>query len=190
MNTAKWMRCSMCGRSASCGLQPNHCNAEVLKFLGPVHCDAMTSAGQPSIAALAWYMVSNSRVSGTSSLAWNASSSLRVANSLGAERPLLSDHYCVLQNMSFKKKIRYESRKQLAESRPRVKGQFVRADSLPQGSTGGCTLQNFPTDRLSWCGGASVHWGLPCRASDPAVQTSILPRASPSPPGQQRACIP
>jgi len=29
------------------------------------------------------------------------------------------------QNLCFTKKIRYESRKQLAQARPRVKGQFV-----------------------------------------------------------------
>lgn len=33
------------------------------------------------------------------------------------------------QNLCFTKKIRYESRKQLAKARPRVKGQFVRRDS-------------------------------------------------------------
>ena len=30
------------------------------------------------------------------------------------------------QNLCFTKKIRYESRKQLAQARPRIKGQFVR----------------------------------------------------------------
>ena len=30
------------------------------------------------------------------------------------------------KNLNFTKKIRYESRKQLAQARPRVKGQFVR----------------------------------------------------------------
>jgi len=34
-----------------------------------------------------------------------------------------------LQNLCFTKKIRYESRKQLAQARPRVKGQFVRMPS-------------------------------------------------------------
>lgn len=33
------------------------------------------------------------------------------------------------QNLTYSKKIRYESRKQLAKTRPRVKGQFVRMDS-------------------------------------------------------------
>ena len=33
------------------------------------------------------------------------------------------------QNLCFTKKIRYESRKQLAQARPRVKGQFVRMSS-------------------------------------------------------------
>lgn len=36
---------------------------------------------------------------------------------------------CLLQNLCFTKKIRYESRKQLAQARPRVKGQFVRVRS-------------------------------------------------------------
>ena len=41
---------------------------------------------------------------------------------------------CLTQNLSvqtlcFTKKIRYESRKQLAQARPRVKGQFVRMRS-------------------------------------------------------------
>jgi len=35
----------------------------------------------------------------------------------------------LLQNLCFTKKIRYESRKQLAQARPRVKGQFVRMPS-------------------------------------------------------------
>jgi hypothetical protein len=35
----------------------------------------------------------------------------------------------VLQNLNFTKKIRYESRKQLAQARPRVKGQFIRLQS-------------------------------------------------------------
>lgn len=35
-----------------------------------------------------------------------------------------------LQNLCFTKKIRYESRKQLANARPRVKGQFVRVNSV------------------------------------------------------------
>ena len=30
---------------------------------------------------------------------------------------------------SFEKKVRYESRRRLAEARPRVRGQFVRADA-------------------------------------------------------------
>ena len=34
-----------------------------------------------------------------------------------------------MQNLNFTKKIRYESRKQLAQARPRVKGQFVRITS-------------------------------------------------------------
>ena len=34
-----------------------------------------------------------------------------------------------VQNLCFTKKIRYESRKQLAQARPRVKGQFVRMPS-------------------------------------------------------------
>ena len=34
-----------------------------------------------------------------------------------------------VQNLCFTKKIRYESRKQLAQARPRVKGQFVRVRS-------------------------------------------------------------
>ena len=33
------------------------------------------------------------------------------------------------KNLNFTKKIRYESRKQLAQARPRVKGQFVRMTS-------------------------------------------------------------
>lgn len=33
------------------------------------------------------------------------------------------------KNLNFTKKIRYESRKQLAQARPRVKGQFVRMAS-------------------------------------------------------------
>lgn len=36
-----------------------------------------------------------------------------------------------MQNLCFTKKIRYESRKQLAQARPRIKGQFVR---MPSGS--------------------------------------------------------
>ena len=36
----------------------------------------------------------------------------------------------VLQNLCFTKKIRYESRKQLAQARPRVKGQFVRVGDI------------------------------------------------------------
>lgn len=36
---------------------------------------------------------------------------------------------CVSQNLCFTKKIRYESRKQLAQARPRIKGQFVRMPS-------------------------------------------------------------
>ena len=39
----------------------------------------------------------------------------------------------VVQNLCFTKKIRYESRKQLAKARPRVKGQFVRMDSADVG---------------------------------------------------------
>ena len=34
-----------------------------------------------------------------------------------------------MQKLCFTKKIRYESRKQLAQARPRVKGQFVRVRS-------------------------------------------------------------
>jgi CCT motif len=34
-----------------------------------------------------------------------------------------------LQNLCFTKKIRYESRKQLANARPRVRGQFVKINS-------------------------------------------------------------
>lgn len=34
-----------------------------------------------------------------------------------------------VQNLCFMKKIRYESRAQLAQARPRVKGQFVRVRS-------------------------------------------------------------
>ena len=34
-----------------------------------------------------------------------------------------------MQNLCFTKKIRYESRKQLAQARPRIKGQFVRMGS-------------------------------------------------------------
>ena len=41
-----------------------------------------------------------------------------------SQRPLR-----VLQNLCFTKKIRYESRKQLAQARPRIKGQFVRMAS-------------------------------------------------------------
>ena len=37
---------------------------------------------------------------------------------------------CLLQNLCFTKKIRYESRKQLAQARPRVKGQFVRVGDI------------------------------------------------------------
>ena len=75
--------------------------------------------------------------------------------------------------MSFRKKIRYESRKQLAEARPRVKGQFVRAGSLPQGSTGEHTGQDLQATlgrlpQLVWrsiCGLAcSVELQIPlCR---------------------------
>jgi CCT motif len=32
---------------------------------------------------------------------------------------------CLLQNLTYTKMIRYETRKQLAQARPRVKGQFV-----------------------------------------------------------------
>ena len=83
--------------------------------------------------------------------------------------------------------IRYESRKQLAEARPRVKGQFVRVHSargqLPQGSAGehtGQELQNPLTDCLSWLE-QLLCTGLHCRAPDLAVQASNLPRASPEP---------
>ena len=41
----------------------------------------------------------------------------------------LSACVLLLQNLCFTKKIRYESRKQLAQARPRVKGQFVRMPS-------------------------------------------------------------
>lgn len=34
-----------------------------------------------------------------------------------------------LQNLCFTKKVRYKSRKQLANARPRVRGQFVRVNS-------------------------------------------------------------
>ena len=40
--------------------------------------------------------------------------------------PALSN---ALQNLCFTKKIRYESRKQLANARPRVRGQFVKINS-------------------------------------------------------------
>lgn len=40
------------------------------------------------------------------------------------------------QNLCFTKKIRYESRKQLAQARPRVKGQFVRVGSAGADATG------------------------------------------------------
>lgn len=36
----------------------------------------------------------------------------------------------LVQNLCFTKKIRYESRKQLAQARPRVKGQFVRVGDI------------------------------------------------------------
>lgn len=34
---------------------------------------------------------------------------------------------------NFEKKVRYESRRRLAEARPRVRGQFVRADAIATG---------------------------------------------------------
>ncbi len=40
------------------------------------------------------------------------------------------------QNLRFSKAIRYESRKQLAQQRPRIKGQFVKQDPLKSGSGG------------------------------------------------------
>lgn len=42
----------------------------------------------------------------------------------------VSHAICLLQNLCFTKKIRYESRKQLAQARPRVKGQFVRVGDI------------------------------------------------------------
>lgn len=41
------------------------------------------------------------------------------------------------KNLKFAKTIRYESRKQLAHSRPRVKGQFVKHEAGGGGSGGG-----------------------------------------------------
>ncbi len=39
-----------------------------------------------------------------------------------------------VQNLCFTKKIRYENRKQLAQARPRLRGQFVRVDDAGAGA--------------------------------------------------------
>ena len=39
-----------------------------------------------------------------------------------------------VQNLRFTKKIRYENRKQLAQARPRLRGQFVRMDDAGAGA--------------------------------------------------------
>ena len=78
--------------------------------------------------------------------------------------------------MSFRKKIRYESRKQLAEARPRVKGQFVRAESLPQGSAGehiGKGVQRMNLDRLP----ESVWRTICARACIAELQTPLCRQA-------------
>ena len=59
-------------------------------------------------------------------------------------------HACV-QNLCFTKKIRYESRKQLAKARPRVKGQFVRRSSL------GLTEGDGISDLLEPVADAAAH---------------------------------
>ena len=99
----------------------------------------------------------------------------------------------VLQNMSFGKKIRYESRKQLAEARPRVKGQFVRADSLPQGSAGeqtGHDLQTilYRSPQLVW---RSIC-ALTCIAGlqIPLCRQACCPGPAQAPPEPQRTVIP
>ena len=48
------------------------------------------------------------------------------------------------QNLKFSKKIRYESRKQLAQQRPRIKGQFVKHPHHPDKGAGDldCMVDN------------------------------------------------
>ena len=48
---------------------------------------------------------------------------------------------CHAQKLCFTKKIRYESRKQLAQTRPRVKGQFVRVQSTDVGEVAEAIIQ-------------------------------------------------
>ena len=70
-----------------------------------------------------------------------------------------------VQNLCFTKKIRYESRKQLAKARPRVKGQFVRVDSTDLGDE---ELEELPeASRLGSASGmVSVSRGSDCAVRD------------------------
>lgn len=62
----------------------------------------------------------------------------------------------MVQNLCFTKKIRYESRKQLAQARPRIKGQFVRMPSSSEAEVAEAAAASVAAEDVAAPSGAEV----------------------------------